>query len=184
MSEHIQSPIFESNLDDWDLANEDFTGWDDDLNFSPTPVTPHRWNSDPVIPSSGPIRSSPIVGTIQERRVHRLRKAKRSREQKQTAKRRDAEGRREEVLENVLSKVLLLLESEQLKLWDLLEFVFNPEYKQGKVRYGQFFAKKGRSTFGLVAVPSKYGPGGKGRDPQLDCKLCHSDSLLRSQGSD
>lgn len=148
MSKSIQSLNLDNDLEDFPFDNADFVGWDDAFNSSPAPVpvTPRRRNSDPVLPSSGPIRSSPIVGTIQEQRAHRFEKTQRYQEEQRRAKKQEEAGRREEVLGTVLRKVLSLLDSEQLKLWDLLEYVFNPEYKQGRIRYSQFFVKKGRST--------------------------------------
>lgn len=110
------------------------------------PQTPQQYSRADTIPSSGPTRSSPIVGSPQKIRNLRLQKGLKKRqailekkaEEKRTAKDMDRK--------TSLQYVFDVLHSKNLIFWDLLEYIFNPENQQGDIRFNEFFIKKHRST--------------------------------------
>lgn len=77
MSEYHTSNL---HLDECDGDNNNFADSDEDQNKDRNFSTPRRRNSDPGMPSSGPVRSSPIVGTAQQKKDHRFQKAQRQRQ--------------------------------------------------------------------------------------------------------
>jgi len=105
-------------------------------------------DDEPLVPllSSGPRRSSPVTGTRAERAVKRLKKGADKRKatiqrQKEVA-RKAAKQQRQAVLEEVLEH----LQTNGLRFWDLMEYVFNPENGKGDIRYSEFFVRKSNAT--------------------------------------
>ena len=103
-------------------------------------------DSSPLIPpSSGPIRSSPIIGSKAERAFKRIQKGrvKRAKTIEKQKEERQAEKRGEKARQKVvLDEVLQTLNANGLLFWDLMEYVFNPANGQGHIRYSEFFIRK------------------------------------------
>lgn len=123
------------DLEDWGIST------------SYGPQTPHQDSSrTTLLPSSGPARSSPIVGNRQQIKEIRSRKAQKKRlatYQKKTESKKAAQDiERKTALQHVMD----VLHSQKLIFWDLLEYIFNPENQQGEIRYNEFFIKKDRIT--------------------------------------
>lgn len=110
-----------------------------------SPRTP-RQSEAVFLPSSGPIQSSPIVGSPEQ--IRRLRMEKGRKKRQQTLQKNAEEKRETEQATRklALQEVMDLLHSKNLIFWDLLEYIFNPENQQGEVRHREFFVKKHRST--------------------------------------
>jgi len=146
--------VFEDEAD----VEED-SGWEDSDISDDTSESTERGSggsneeSRLEVPSSGPRRSSPVIGTKAEKAAKRIKKGRvrrmvtleKQKEERQAeaarikARARNAEKeKRREVLENCLET----LQANGLRFWDLLEFVFNPANGQGHVRYNEFFVRK------------------------------------------
>lgn len=110
------------------------------------PVTPAPSSHTFEAPSSGPVRSSPIVGTQAERRAHRVRKGAKKRTQTLQARReqREAElkGRRGAEIEAALD----VLQSKNIKFGDLMKYVFDPANQKGNIHWHEFFATRGEAS--------------------------------------
>ncbi|KAF8162231.1 hypothetical protein BJ912DRAFT_1098508 [Pholiota molesta] len=125
---------------------EDDNEWEDDCEQSGD-ITPIRGNLESSVlpPSSGPRRSSPIVGTKAERALKRIKKGHAKRrvvmQKKQATERQTEQARRQGVFNEILER----LHENGLRFWDLMEYVFNPAHGQGTIRYNEFFARKGNA---------------------------------------
>ena len=160
-----QYPIFE----DYPVSDDEQedSSWED-LDLSEDSLRSSSDESVTIPPSSGPRRSSPVIGSKAERALKRIQKGrvkrkatmekqKEERQAEQTRRkaeqreerqaeqaRRKAEQRQEENTRRnvVLDEVLLTLRTNDLQFWDLMEYVFNPANGQGNIRYNEFFARK------------------------------------------
>lgn len=108
------------------------------------PVTPRRRQDEGtfLLPSSGPRYSSPVIGTVEERaEIHRNKAAQaRAREKEIIAE-------NELALKHAAIKQMFQdLATHEISLWELLEYVFNPRYGQGRLRHHQFFSTRGHIT--------------------------------------
>ena len=136
---------------------DDNTGWEDsDVSEDSNQTTVHESspnNSSPLLPpSSGPIRSSPIIGSKAERTLKRIQKGRVKRKKtieilkeerlaeraRSKAAEKQAEKGRQKV---VLDEVLETLNTNGVRFWDLMEYVFNPANGQGNIRYNEFFVR-------------------------------------------
>lgn len=129
------------SLDD---VQSDDGQWSDE-NFIDTPQTP-RQQFEELPPSSGPRRSSPIIGSPGEIRRIRTRKAQRRRHETLDKNIRTQREQARTLRHAALEDVLDTLHSKNLKLWDLLEYIFNPAHQQGSIRYNEFFVTQGNPT--------------------------------------
>lgn len=106
----------------------------------------HRSSSLPPVSSDGPVRSSPIVGSKEEKARIRQEKGRRKRQAHINSQRvqqaLSAQEKRNLDLENVLS----LLHAHDLSIYDLMEYVFNPVHGKGHVRWQGFFSNRGNAT--------------------------------------
>lgn len=107
------------------------------------PVTPP--SRHPILPSSGPVRSSPIRGSPTTVRQIRRRKSQKKRQETLQNAQRQIKEQEGATRRAALDDVIIYLHSKDLKLWDLLEYIFNPVYQQGTIRHNDFFIIKGRS---------------------------------------
>jgi len=109
------------------------------------PTTP-RPTQDPFLPSSGPIRSSPIVGNKDEKATHRKMKA--NKKQAATIAKKQQEQREllKEQWKADLDEVLDLLRAKNRRFGDLMEYVFDPQYSQGHVRWHEYLVNAGSTT--------------------------------------
>jgi hypothetical protein len=103
---------------------------------------------DTLLPpsSDGPIRSSPVKGTKEEK--HAIRRKKAANKQKATIAKNLEEAKRLEVKELAVDaeEVLKLLEQKGRRFGELLKYVFDPNNSKGHVRWHQFFAYSGEAT--------------------------------------
>lgn len=106
----------------------------------PTTPTPARHSS--IFPSSGPRRSTPVVGTAEEQTQIRKNKAQEKRDEERANHARNERLRKHAIL----AATFRTLDLEEVTLWDLMEYVFNPEFGQGRLRYHQFFNIHGHAT--------------------------------------
>jgi hypothetical protein len=122
----------------------------DDTSLGPQAVgpstTPIMNRIDPLPPSSGPFRSSPIVGNAEERAAARKRKGQRKQTQTLQKKRAKRSEENEESKQANLEQILTFMNESDISLWDFLTYVFNPEHGQGRTRHHQFFSAHGRIT--------------------------------------
>lgn len=100
----------------------------------------------PLLDTDGPVQSSPVVGTREERQAIRRRKA--SNKQKKTVAKRQEEAKELEVrqLEEDFEDVLNLLNQKGRRFGQLLKYVFDPSNAKGNVRWHEFFAFDGEAT--------------------------------------
>lgn len=136
-----------------ELQSESENDWEDELGSDDvealggkSPVTPPSLPL-PFLPSSGGVAySSPIRGTIEE--IAQIRNKKRQKKRLQTIQENRNQRQEEEATARIvaLNDVMAYLHSKQLKIWDLLEFVFNPVHHQGIIRHNDFFNVRGRAT--------------------------------------
>lgn len=111
------------------------------------PATPRSVLGDfDDLSSSGPLRSSPIIGTRAERTAKRRIKAGRRKSALFAATRqaKATEKRPQRICD--LDEVLNLLKSKSLRFADLMEYVFDPNQGKGTVRYHEFFVYQGLPT--------------------------------------
>ena len=151
MSRAPYTPEYSSSSDDSDASSikmlqllptqADLSGAD----FS-TPATPGPALNMYEAPSSGPVRSSPIVGTIAERRAHRVRKGARKRIQTLQAGRELREVEAKNQHEARIEAALDILRSKNIKFGDLMKYVFNPANGQGNIHWHEFFAARGEAS--------------------------------------
>ena len=147
-----QYPVFE----DYPLSDdeqEDSGGWEDDSDLSEDSTRSSSDDSMVIPPSSGPRRSSPVIGSKAERTLKRIQKGhvKRKATMEEQKEERQAEQKRIKAAERqekktrqrvVLDEVLQTLHKNDLRFWDLMEYVFNPANGQGNICYNDFFARK------------------------------------------
>jgi len=132
---------------------------DSDVSEDSTRSTVHGASKDdPAVgpPSSGPRRSSPVVGSKAERALKRIKKGRvkrketlekqKDKQQADRAMQRQADKARQKV---VLDEVLQTLRTNNLRFWDLMEYVFNPANGQGAIRYNEFFVGEGNAPMVL-----------------------------------
>ena len=100
----------------------------------------------PLLDTDGPVQSSPVVGTREERQAIRRRKA--SNKQKKTITKRQEEAKELEAreLEDDFEDVLNLLNRKGRRFGQLLKYVFDPSNSKGNVRWHEFFAFNGEAT--------------------------------------
>lgn len=152
------SPDFGSASDhdsDYETENEDGEDYETDIEeeYEPNgesdnvPHTPQiQPGLIPVPPSSAPWASSPIKGTREEIKEIRKRKSQKRRRQTLDKKLKSKEEQDKTIRLSALDDTLSTLHSKNLKLWDLLEYIFNPVNQQGNIRYNEFFVKRGCPT--------------------------------------
>lgn len=103
----------------------------------------------PMPSSEGPVHSSPIVGTRQERAQHRKQKAWKKQvqtlAQQQEAKVAAADSKWKTDVGETLNLLLETLKRKNLCFGDLMAYVFDLENGQGTVRWHEFFVNKGAS---------------------------------------
>jgi hypothetical protein len=103
------------------------------------PETPHAQQIDMLLPSSGPIRSSPVIEKDPvARKAHLRAKSLKRQRKKREEKAIDEKKTRQYKLQMILNK----LNEEGFQFWDLMEYIFNPENKKGGTRWQQFFASQ------------------------------------------
>lgn len=104
----------------------------------------------PMPSSEGPVRSSPIVGTRQERAEHRKQKARKKQvqtlAQQQATKAAAADLKWKTDVGETLDLLLEVLKRKNLRFGDLMTYVFDPDNGQGTVRWHEFFVHKGASS--------------------------------------
>jgi hypothetical protein len=151
MSRVPYTPEYSSSSDDSDTSSvkplqllqtpADFSGAE-----FPVPATPGPTSYAFEAPSSGPVLSSPIVGTQAERRAHRIRKGARKRTKTLQAGRALREAEVESRRELGFEAALDILRSKNIKFGDLMKFVFNPANGQGNIHWHEFFATRGDAS--------------------------------------
>lgn len=145
----------DSNVDVPELEEEQYeneleggeSDWESDSETAhlEEPQTPTQ-GQIPLPSSSGPYRSSPVVGTQEEIRNIRRRKSNKQRAQTMAAKQLKVQEANEATRIASLQEVIDVLHSKNLRLWDLLEYIFNPANHQGVTRYNDFFIQRSRSA--------------------------------------
>ena len=112
--------------------------------FSPSsaPATPNQ----PEETSPGPILSSIICGTRQERGAHRRRKGYKKQRETLAQQRQEADKEAQKQRKNDLDTVLDCLHSKGLRFLDLLEYVFDYSNGRGDIRWHDFFVHEGEAT--------------------------------------
>lgn len=91
--------------------------------------------------------SSPIIAKDpKERKAHRIRKGRKAREITLAMKQQEKAASEKVVRERKLDKILEQMDEGGLLLWDLMEYVFNPDNKQGTLRWHGFFVNRGNAT--------------------------------------
>ncbi|KAH7906548.1 hypothetical protein BJ138DRAFT_1137935 [Hygrophoropsis aurantiaca] len=127
------------------------------------PVTPNthtRSFSLPPLTSDGPDRSDPIIGDKETQKAIRREKAQLKRANTLTAKKANAleqeEAQRAQALASAqraaaarsvaLDRTLQTLTDSGLSIADLMEYVFNPSFKQGVHRWNGFFKMRGTAS--------------------------------------
>ena len=115
--------------------------------FSP-PATPGPGPSSYTFeaPSSGPVRSSPIVGTQAERKAHRIHKGARKRAQTLQSRRELREADEKIRREAGIEAALHILRSKKIKFGDLMKYIFDPANQQGNIHWHEFFATRGEAS--------------------------------------
>lgn len=114
-------------------------------NFSVS-VTPVPSSRTFEASSSGPVRSSPIVGTQAERRAHRVRKGARKRTQTLRARRGQREAEVKGRCEAEIEAALDVLQSKNIKFGDLMKYIFDPANQKGNIHWHEFFATRGEAS--------------------------------------
>ncbi|KAF8075810.1 hypothetical protein FPV67DRAFT_1711092 [Lyophyllum atratum] len=111
-----------------------------------TPHTPLVDHVLPPPPSSGPLYSSPIRGTLEQRKEQRIKKG--NKKQRATIRRRQAarDAVAAQQKKTALDDVLALMHAKGLRFNDLMEHVFDPKNQQGSVRWHDFFVVPGSAT--------------------------------------
>lgn len=129
--------------------------------LAPKPDTgQHRAQSLPPPSSDGIIKSSPIVGTAMQRTAIKRQKGQRQRlvtvttgkeerakelaEQKEHAEKLKEQAEKQKI--NALNATLASLDPRGINWSDLMTYVFDPVYKQGRHRHGGFFNAAGAAT--------------------------------------
>ena len=130
----------------------------------PSPISPctprhTRASSTPLLPSSGPIPSDPIIGDKESRLKIKRQKSQQARAKTLALRKEDTLSRErlteahaaeeqelaadQEVVRKrmVFISVLETLTANHLTFGELMSFVFNPVYKQGHQRWNGFFKK-------------------------------------------
>ncbi|KAF8064912.1 hypothetical protein FPV67DRAFT_1608385 [Lyophyllum atratum] len=112
-----------------------------------TPHTPSQSHAaPPTLPSSGPVNSSPIIGTREQRKQKRLEKS----QKKQRATLRKNQASRAAVAAQqkkaACNEVLQFMHTKGLRFNELMEHVFDPEQQQGSIRWHEFFIFRGSAT--------------------------------------
>jgi hypothetical protein len=146
MSRHPYTPEWISSSDDSDASSIET------LRLLPTqpdfsaPSTPGPTSYAFEAPSSGPVHSSPIVGTQVEHRAHHIRKGARKRTQTLQAGRALREAEAKSQHEAGIQAVLDILRSKNIKFGDLMKFIFDPASGQGNIHWHKFFATRGEAS--------------------------------------
>jgi hypothetical protein len=146
MSRHPYTPEWKSSSDDSDASSVvtlQLLPTQPDFSAPSTPG-PTSYAFEP--PSSGPVRSSPIVGTQAERRAHRIRKGARKRTQTRQAGRALREAEAKSQREAGIQAALDILQSKNIKFGDLMKFVFDPANGQGNIHWHEFFSTRGEAS--------------------------------------
>ena len=110
------------------------------------PATPGQMSYILEAPSSGPVRSSPIVGTQAECKAHFICKAGRKRTQKLQAERELREAETKNQHEDGMEAALDILRLKDIKFGDLMKYIFNPENGQGNTHWHKFFVTQGEAS--------------------------------------
>ena len=147
MSRNPYTPEYSSFSDDSDVPSiETLPPLFSAANFSAAPATPSPTSYTVEAPSSGPVRSSPIIGTQAERKAHRIRKGVRKRTQTLQARREQREADVKSQREAGIEAALDVLWSKNIKFGDLIKHIFNPANGQGNIHWHDFFATRGEAS--------------------------------------
>ena len=96
-------------------------------------------------PSSGPVCSSPIVGTQAKCKAHHICKAARKGTQKLQAERELREAETKNQHEDGMEAALDILRLKDIKFGDLMKYIFNPANGQGNTHWHEFFVTQGEA---------------------------------------
>ncbi|KAF8189330.1 hypothetical protein BJ912DRAFT_967209 [Pholiota molesta] len=133
------------NLSDFSESEDDtaFISFNQKLEQAGIGLTTPRARCSSLPPSSGPCMSSPIIAKDpKERKAHRIRKGRKAREITLAMKQQEQKVERERKLDKILEQ----MDEGGLLLWDLMEYAFNPDNKQGTLRWHGFFVNRGNAT--------------------------------------
>ncbi|KZP29949.1 hypothetical protein FIBSPDRAFT_985501 [Athelia psychrophila] len=120
---------------------------------TPRPNTHNRAQSLPPLSSDGIIKTSPIVGTAAQRTAIKRKKGQHQRLLTNTVGKEEREkeiamqkDKAEKQKTNALNATLASLDPRGLTWSDLMTYVFDPVYKQGRHRYSGFFNTVGAAS--------------------------------------
>lgn len=144
-----------SNLSENDEENEEEEDSDDDLpeiNDEDTIDTQSERGESPealgnYIPlSDGPVMSSPVKGTREERKQKLKEKASKKRTATIRKKQEELSRITANKFEQDVEDALNFLAQRKIHFGEFLKFIFDPSKGQGKVRWHEFFARRGDAS--------------------------------------
>lgn len=99
-----------------------------------------------LMPSSGPVMSSPIVGNPEEKARKRREKSARKQKARADASQQELLVDSQEREQRDLHEVHEFLRSKGLRFGQYLKFISDPEAKQGNIWWQEFFKHRGEAT--------------------------------------
>ena len=99
-----------------------------------------------LMPSSGPVMSSPIVGNPAEKARKQREKSARKQKARADASQKELLVDAQEREKRDLQEVHEFLRSKGLRFGQYLKFISDPEAKQGNIRWQEFFKHRGEVT--------------------------------------